>query len=95
MNKPDFPTTGRPGFYYALLEGGDIVKFNILGFDVSIDIKKHVKQEPITINKIIHPGEPNYGANYEEWYIDADGYSYSRLLFRLEPRKGQTVCWWS
>ena len=95
MNKPDFPTTGRPGFYYALLEGGDIVKFNILGFDVSIDIKKHVKQEPITINKIIHPGEPNYGANYEEWYIDADGHSYSRLLFRLEPRNGQTVCWWS
>lgn len=95
MNKPDFPTTGRPGFYYVLLEGGNIVKFNILGFDVSIDIKKHVKQEPITINKIIRPGEPNYGANYEEWYIDADGNSHSRFLFRLEPRKGQTVCQWS
>lgn len=95
MNKPDFPTTGRPGFYYVLLEGGNIVKFNILGFDVSIDIKKHVKQEPITINKIIHSGEPNYGANYEEWYIDVDGNSHSRFLFRLEPRKGQTVCRWS
>ena len=71
------------------------MKFNVLGFDVSIDIKKHVKQEPITINKIIHPGEPNYGANYEEWYIDADGNSHSHFLFRLEPRKGQTVCRWS
>lgn len=95
MNKPDFPIAGRPGFCYVSLEGGDIVKFNILGFDVSIDIKKHVKQEPITINKIIHPGEPTYGANYEEWYIDADGNSHSRFLFRLEPRKGQTVCRWS
>lgn len=70
------------------------MKFNILGFDVSIDIKKHVEQEPITINKIIHPSESNYGANYEEWCIDADGRSYSRFLFRLEPRKGQTVCRW-
>ena len=94
MNKPDFPTTGRPGFCYVSLEGGDIVKFNILGFDVSIDIKKHEEQEPITINKIIYPGESNYGANYEEWCIDADGRSYSRFLFRLEPRKGQTVCRW-
>lgn len=27
MNKPDFPTTGRPGFYYALLEGGNTVTY--------------------------------------------------------------------
>lgn len=71
------------------------MKFNILGFDISVDVKKHVEQQPIVINKTIGLGEPNYGANYEEWCIDSDGHSYSRLLFRLEPRKGQTVCRWS
>lgn len=71
------------------------MKFSILGFDISVDVKKHVEQQPFVINKTISPGESNYGTNYEEWCIDADGNSHSRFLFRLEPHKGQTVCRWS
>lgn len=67
----------------------------IFGFDISLQIKKHVEPKPITIEKIIKPEDPDYGVTYEVFGIDSDGTFHCYDTFRLEPHKGQIECWWA